>query len=684
MTLNGPRQPSGCAGCRAKQYKNFSCSDELPVSSSKTKSGLAALPEGYAAVPIAEDQKSAVLKICVLARAEPDPAGGHLVVLRQTFDAKVFLGCIVDASRQVLEWLELWVQNSEGLINTPAASRLPLSNATLDEKWHRQFRAFEQLAEGGLVRTGWESVNPLPTLLDLSAGAPLHPVDADSAASWKLCTDEGLLQQKGLPSYGSSLHRYLYVPESGVSSPFAAVTPGAPTNDCTKPLSDICGGDGRIIGFNPAAGLILVKKHAPIGLETFIDILSGVSWDGLKHGRSVLDLGQHVSALRKDEISLTGEGRLFLETQGRSGRLIETFHLKLRLLADIVSSVHSVVRNLQSPLFNISPDRWQVKLGEPGHGLPFLWTARPVLSDAGEAIPLVIERSNLQYFLPLPAAGTSIYRPLAASLPTKGRASVRIRRTMSKPGEPTVVEGTFTTQERIEIASHDLVWLRLNLACGDINLYAHLESDSAMAAGEWRFRTVAQQMQDREVSDLRAAEGVPMPEIPFEIIPLLSSPCDLYSLAVLAVRIFLVDNTNSLPVVLDETLSLARQIQADYDESVGSEVCIGNIFEKDGRWVESLGPQHVTFDEMTSDQAFGIIPSELWWAALGIIVRMLPGLVPDSECKDYGDAQPGGLHKVFERTLADLDRLILRTRSLIVTDWQANAEISAVIRKYLM
>ena len=646
-----------------------------------TTRGIKKLPDGYIAVPISEDQKLSVLKICILAKPEPDPAGGHLVVLRNTVDAKIFLGCIVDASAQVLDWLELWMQNSGTLINTPVASRLNLSNATLDDRWNKQIRAFEQLNATVIVKTGMESSNPLPTLIDISTGFPVHPKDPGSGTPWKLCTDEGLLQQHGLPGYRGSLHRYLYVPASGSASKFVPVTPGAPANESTKPMSEICPDDAHTIPFNIAAGLLMVKKHDPIGLETYIDILSGISWDGLKHGRSVLDFGEQINALRKDETTLTNDGRLFLETCGRHGRLIETLHLKLRLLADVISSVHTMVYNLQRPLLNIGPESWQVRLGEVGRGLPFLWTAKAVLSNPGDAIELTIKDTNLQYYLPSPVAGTSIYRPLVSSVPTKGRASIRIRSLLSEANDTTVVEGTFTTQERIETASKDIVWLRINLACGDIDLYAHLESDSAMASGEWRFRTVAQNLKHSE--DLKAAEGVPMPEVQFEIIPLLSSPCDLYSLAVLAIRIFLVDNTNSLPVVLDETLSLMRQIEADFDENVSIEEHINDLFSKDNRWLKSLGPQHLTFDEVAPDEIFGIIPPEIWRAILVIIMKMLPGLGPDSECRDYGDAQPGGLHKVFERTMNDIDNLILKTRTLIVSDRQSNQEIAAVIQKYL-
>ena len=154
-------------------------------------------------------------------------------------------------------------------------------------------------------------------------------------------------------------------------------------------------------------------------------------------------------------------------------------------------------------------------------------------------------------------------------------------------------------------------------------------------------------------------------------------------MAVLAIRIFLVDNTNSLPVVLDETLSLMRQIEADFDENVGTKERISDLFGKDNRWLESLGPQHLTFNEINADEIFGIIPSDIWWEILIIIMKMLPGMGPDSECRDYGDAQPGGLHKVFERTMDDIDNLILKTRSLIVSDRQSNQEIALVIKKYL-
>ena len=96
-------------------------------------------------------------------------------MLRDTIDAKAFLGCVVDGSGQVHKWLELWVQNTEFTPNTPVLYRQSLSNTTLDARWNRQIQAFEKLNEAQIIKTGWESTNPLPVFLDMSTLSPVHP-----------------------------------------------------------------------------------------------------------------------------------------------------------------------------------------------------------------------------------------------------------------------------------------------------------------------------------------------------------------------------------------------------------------------------------------------------------------------------------------------------------------------------
>src|SRR4030095_11797477 len=90
--------------------------------------------------------------------------------------------------------------------------------------------------------------------------------------------------------------------------------------------------------------------------------------------------------------------------------------------------------------------------------------------------------------------------------------------------------------------------------------------------------------------------------------------------------------------------------------------------------------QHLVHEEVSPEDAFDLVPAEVWWDVLAALVRTFPGVGPDSACADYGDAPSGGIHKVFDRLANDLTSLLLRTRSLFVIDWWANPEIHSVIR----
>lgn len=85
----------------------------------------------------------------------PEEAGGHFVSLREpAVDARVVLGCLVDAAGRVHQWIEVWVQDVAGLSHCPAIYREALSNRVLDERWVRRLDALERSDPAGVVRTG--------------------------------------------------------------------------------------------------------------------------------------------------------------------------------------------------------------------------------------------------------------------------------------------------------------------------------------------------------------------------------------------------------------------------------------------------------------------------------------------------------------------------------------------------
>lgn len=640
------------------------------------------LPDGYKAIPLSADAGGGSLRICVLLRSQPEAIGGNLVAVGTMIDGRILLGCLLDGDGSIHQWLEIAIQDVDRVASSLKSAREVLNNRLLDERFKRHCQAEDHPPHGPLLTCGWEKNHPRPSFIDPQTNLTINPVDKESGLDWTLCEDDGVLKQAGLAPFSSTLHRYLWLEAKGDESPFAAVTAGAPSNDRCKELSAIFEGFSGLVALNPSAGLMRVREFLPVRYETFNDLLGGSPYECNRLGREELDLGEKLELLHAVTSDPSeGDGWLFQGHHGRWGRLVETLHLKLKCLGDAVGSVKETVRQTKAPLLNLTAESFRIRMGAFGCGLPYLWSAQAQLSVPGEAVSLPIESSDFEYFLQ-GENEPSIYRSESTRASVRGRAMIRLREVVAETTEGIIYAGTLATQEKLEFARNDLIWLRMELKNGHFDLFARLDESEAMAAGEWRFRTIPLRLGAETKAILNEARGVPISDVQFEMLPLLSTPNDLYSLAVLAVRTLLVDKDNSLPVALDETLSLARQIALEYEESVPLRERIEAIFQRDGRWIESIGPHRLTHREITPQEALDLIPAELWYDTIGLVVQMLPGVGKDSLCRDFADAPIGGLHRVFEPVTEALGGLILRTRSLIVIDWRYNREITSVIRGF--
>ncbi len=587
------------------------------------------VPDGYVAVALSIENSPSPIRLCVLVRRDADPINGRLVVLREAMDARVLLGCVCDAGERVQRWIEIWVQHVELLRDAPQAVRDALTAPALEARWSAHAKALRQIDPAAFIETGWESGHP----------------------------------------------------------PAMAIDPAA-MRCVAMPAAE----DARLIPLNPGGGLMLIKSFSPVRLEPFFDFLSGGAWEGMFGGKSALIAGEVDRALRQYSTRAADEGWLFLGVHGKWGRLLEAFHLKLRLLADAVDAVRALAQQIQQPMLNLSSESFQVQLGSFGAALPFLWTARASLVSSGDAMVLPVEQSEMRYFLRTGAAGTSIYQPAAAGAPVAGVCAVRIRQLIDQ-SDGAVIEGTFTTQERLAVSINDLLQLQLGIGESPRIFHAHIETRTALAGGEWRFRTIPQPLPAAMVEQLKAAAGVQRSNCWFAVIPLLSTPVDLYSLAVICTRALLCNKQTTLAIALDELLSLAREMGAAGAEkaaaSAGKPAAselpgrIRTVFGRDPRWILSLGPHRLLDEEVDPADAFDLVPAELWWDTLAALVRAFPAVSADSTCADFGDAPLGAIHRVFDRLADDLASLLLRTRSLIVIDWRSNREIHAVIRGHL-
>jgi hypothetical protein len=577
----------------------------------------------------------------------------------------------------------LWVQNVDGLEASLPAHREGFANFALDQRWAQQAQAFQELDPQGFIRTGWEAKHPRPTFLDLSVGRPCHPGGDDASTGWELCQDDELLRGAGLPTYSTSLFRYWHQPQAGAQSRFIPVVSGAPQNQATAPLASATADLDHHLAFNSQAGLMMATGFAPLSYEEHVDLLGGKPWGGFEQGKRRLTFGGAYTEIADAAQMQHGVGHIFSGAQGRRGRFVEAFHLKLLLLTEAFRWVREYVRLHQLPLLNLGAESFRVRLQPLGSGLPLLWTARCALVRPSEAYALPVESGDAAYFIRARAGGTSIYLPEGVGAGVQGMGSVRIRKVLPPDQGRTILEGTLVSQEQLAVTQHDLLWIRLPLPSGRLDLYGHLYAAESMAQGEVRFRTVAQRFGDTTLAALKAAEGVSFARSPFEVVPVLSSPCDLYSLGVLAVRTLMVNEETTLAVALDETLSLARQVAAEHTADVPLGERVRAVFEGDQRFAQSLGPHRLNLAGLKPEEALQLIPAELWYDLLGVIIRLFAGMGPDSLCKAFGDVPALALETVFDQPVEELDKLCLRSRSLLFVDWKYNREIGQAIGECL-
>src|ERR1700719_2478360 len=183
--------------------------------------------KGYRGVSLRAEDRHAPIAICVFVRI--DSSGlPPFILLRETMGPFILLGFSVDRAGHPKAWIEIWVQNVDRVAFSFRAQLEPLTNSILDRRWTERVAMFRTLKRATILETGAEFDHPVPALIDANEGAVVHPIDPGTQRTFTLCEDEGALELASLPSYASTLHRYLWN-GPGVEEPmFLAVTSGAP------------------------------------------------------------------------------------------------------------------------------------------------------------------------------------------------------------------------------------------------------------------------------------------------------------------------------------------------------------------------------------------------------------------------------------------------------------------------
>src|SRR5260370_23792100 len=263
----------------------------------------------------------------------------------------------------------------------------------------------------------------------------------------------------------------------------------------------------------------MAQRFPPVGYEDYVVLLGGKAWKGMEHGKRMLSFEGVYRTLEDWNRMQQGGAHLFLGSQGRAGRFIEGFHLKLQLFTEALGAVRSFVERQQLPFLNLAADSFRVSLNELGAKLPFLWTAHARLVKPSQAFALPVESSDFRYFIRARAGGTSIYHPEGFNASLQGSGSVRIPTVLPPDQSQPLLEGTLVVQARMNVSPHDLLWIRLPLPTGRVDLYGNLYTTDGLAQGEARFRTVPQRLPPEISHAFRGPAGGSLSRAPFRAPP---------------------------------------------------------------------------------------------------------------------------------------------------------------------
>lgn len=630
-------------------------------------------PAGFAPAPIHGGDEPGALRVCVFTGLESGAGTSPFLLLRELPGARVYLGAICDAGARIQEYVEICVQTLELRDLTFSNYQERLTNFSFDQRWRAEFEMLLEQRPDTVVLTGMETSNPSPVLIKpRPQPTGFAPVEV---SSWRVCTDDALLAKHGLPEYSTSPHRYLFQADAEPKT-FLATADDAPTNAHVQGIDRLKGPEVRAV-FNSHGGLVYVTRFHHLSLEEYLQILEGRAWNNEDAGGTKLFLKRVYSDLHAWSANPKGMPFLLHGFASSGEHLNEIFFLKLAALRGLFSEVRACVRAQQLPLLNLSPASFRLSLPDVGDQFPTLWAARCLLAKPGQAYPLKIKSTEQRYFIRLGRVEPSPFLPEGLGAHSFGIGSVRLRNVHADT-DGISLEGTLVAEDYLGLDAHDLLWFKLPLGEERTEFYAHVYTGENVGPREARFRTVPARLPEATVEALKRSAGTVFQKSPYEIWPLLSSPCDLYSLGVMAVRILLANSQTNLPVVLDDVLSLSRHLGKDVGDETAVVPKLKSLVAGDQRLHDLISPQALTERALTPEQARALVHPDIWLETMALVLRLFPA-GPHSYCKSFGDVSPLALETVFDRPLQELDSLVLRLRSVLTPSLAANEEIARVI-----
>jgi hypothetical protein len=645
------------------------------------------VPPGFKLAPIEERGEQALL-LTVLVRWEGQDPSGPVFLLREVPRAQVYLGALCDVDANIYEWVEVWVQTFNAPKVSGSNSYEQMTNVLLDRRWIAEGRQISSQLPRRSIVTADDQDHPSPVRILRAQSAP--DLAASERLEWRLCKNDSLLIERGLAPYSTSLHRYLYQSAGPGSSDLVCVSPDAPTNAQVH-NKDRLRTPETIALFNPHAGLMRIRSFAPLSLEDYLRILEGEAWQPSDHGEMECSVRTIYSELRSWSVRRKGGSFLLHDTGHPSDALNEIFFLKLSALCEMFKEARRYVKELQLPLLNLTPKSFAAELSNVGGQFPALWTARCSLIAPGDAHAAAVKGAQQRYFVRVGKPESSPYLPPMRHAHSAGAGSVRIRAVKQVAGG-TVLQGSIQADQDLQLRQNDMLWFRLPIEEAP-EFFAHIDAHqplnpndppaSSRRPREIRFITVPSELSAPLVAKLTEARAMIYPPGAYEVWPLWGPACDLFSLAIIGVRMFLANGSVDLPEIVDEFLELTYRLDS-IGEGAGTGLeAFKSYVANNSRTLDQISPHLLDHQQRTAAGARELVHFPVWLETIYLLLRLVPEAGKHSYCSSFGQSCAHALDSVFDEPIDDIEKLLSRLRSRLAPGQLANEEISRAIAKEL-
>lgn len=650
------------------------------------------LNEHFVAVPLDTDQRASV-RLSLLVRKEADPAEGPFCRIRQLTDANVFLGCYIDGSGHVLKWLELWVRDYDNIAESLHEHAFDIiNNSVLDARWERQRKVLGLSRASHVYTTALDDQMDCPLYIDLYKKAPVLPLDESTKTHWKICREDTLLERLELAPYSKTIHRYLYLEALGADSDFLPVTPNAPENTKTQSLDRTISARSTLLPFNRYGGSILVREISLMTVEGYLKVLSGQAWDGVGQGRRNL-VPPGVYAEIEDPVTVGyAAGRLVASRPGSRSWLLESLYLKVSLYHEMVTLVKRCVELDKKPFFALETSSFGLSLPNLSPSSPYLWDAEVAINQISDAVDFSVEKhteldtQETTYFRTFRPLTASLYRPEALGQHRSFMGEVTLLKLQrDRQSGLHEIEGALRSPDiqDMGLIGRNFYFIDYPIRGRRLRLVAEMTGLDPQLADKIRFKTRKVALNSESQMTLESFIGVEQAGVYCEVLPVLGTPCDLYSLGVIGLEVLFDGCGSSLAQLKDQVRTLALAC-LEMDETTSLVERVVEVLEREPALRENLMPEVLGVGSKGKVR-LGLPPEDhIWESLIVIVMRMLSGwLKHESYCEHLSNENNFRLAHVFDEPLRDLSRLMAVLRSLNTGDIHTTQLIRKVLNNMI-